>query len=344
MNELLITFDGVCQSVGRRSFVSDLDAIQGPLMIMRKITKISGVYFKARRRDRRRRSAIDQEYRMPNVWDMRRKSEDPCGSGPFTRLCEEILSWLAGKFPLNEDYTYEIWTDSSEGELVLSIGNPGIDLCWDEAAELVEDPENWSQQMGLMIFAVHSIFLGEFVDNDSLADFWGAASDWFRWGVEMPWWLWLPCNWRSDNKKFYRLLEKNDLADIADAFRMAWHDTGKFFLDLEHDDSGYGDDPTLQAYTVENIERLEKLWDEARPIHDRGWMASAQALEHPEIYPTIVRLLGQCIYQVKEKDKQKKLSNKELRALAEENKSRFNSTHSEHSSEDEIEENEDGDH
>ena len=237
-----------------------------------------------------------------------------------------------------------IWTDSDDGELVISIYNPGIDLCWDEGAELVECPENWNQQMGLLVFAVHSIFLGEFVDDDSQESFWSAASDWFKWGVEMPWWLWLPCRWRTDNKKFYQLLEKNGLDNVADAFRMAWHDTGYFFLDLEHDDSGYGDDPTLQGYSVENIEHLEKLWREAKPVHDRGWMASAQALEHPEIYPAIVELLGQCIFQEKGDGKQKKLSNKELRVLAEENKKRFTPTCSEHSSENETEENEDEDH
>ena len=120
---------------------------------------------------------------------------------------------------------------------------------------------------------------------------------------------------------------------------MAWHDTGKFFLDLEERNDGYYvTDETRQEYTVENILRLEKLWDEAKPIHDRGWAACYHAAEHPEIYATIMELLGRCIVHSKGGKDKKKLSSQELMAVAAECKDRVQANRSECSSEDKEDE------
>jgi hypothetical protein len=241
---------------------------------------------------------------------------------------------------LNEDYTDMLWTDGEEEDLVMSVCNPGIDLCWNDASELIECPENWNKEVGLMLLAIYAVFLGEFVDEESLPDFWDSAAGWFNWGMKLPWWLYLPAGmWRTDNRKFYRLLVKCSLPDVADTFRMAWHDTGKFFLDLEERNDGYYiTDETRQEYTVENILRLEKLWEEAKPIHDRGWAACYRAAEHPEIYATIMDLLGRCIVHSKDSKDKKKLSNRELMALAAECKDRIEANRSGSSSEDKEDE------
>jgi hypothetical protein len=58
-----------------------------------------------------------------------------------------------------------------------------------------------------MLLAIYAIFLGEFVDDESLPDFWDSAAGWFSWGMKLPWWLYLPAGmWRTDNRKLYRLL------------------------------------------------------------------------------------------------------------------------------------------
>ena len=73
---------------------------------------------------------------------------------------------LAGrKFPLNEDHTDMLWTDADDEDLVMSVCNPGIDLCWDDVAELIECPENWNKDVGLMLLALYAVFLGEFVER-----------------------------------------------------------------------------------------------------------------------------------------------------------------------------------
>ena len=135
------------------------------------------------------------------------------------------------------------------------------------------------------------------------------------------------------------MLGKCGLPDVADTFRMAWHDTGKFFLDLDERNDGYSaTDETCQEYTVENILRLEKLWEEAKPIHDRGWAACYRAAEHPEMYATILDLLGRCIVHSKVSKDKKKISNRELMALAAECKDRLEANRSGSSSEDKEDE------
>ena len=340
MDLLSITFETVCRSIGQKSFGTDLEKIYRPMVTTRKMVKLMGVYLAARARDRRRRPENEIAFMLPNIWNLRKDNADPCGSAPFVNFCSEITTWLTGKFPLNEDYTFMLWTESSDEDLVLSLCNPGIDLCWDDLSDLIECPENWNKEVGLMLLAIYAVFLGEFVDDESLAAFWDSAAGWFSWAVELPWWLYLPPGmWKTDNRKFYRLLDKCGLPDVADAFRIAWHDTGKFFLDLEERNDGYYvTDETRQDYTVENILRLEKLWEEAKLIHDRGWAACHRAAEHPEMYGTIVELLGRCIVHSKDSKDKKKLSNRELMALAAECKDRINANRSARSSEDKEDE------
>ena len=323
MDILSITFETVCRSVGRRSFVTDLEKIYRPMVVMQKMVKLMGVYRAARSRERRRQPERNIAFAIPNIWNLRRGKQEPFDSTPFTNLCSEITSWLGGKFPLNEDHTFMLWTDGDDEDVVMSVCNPGIDLCWDDMAELIESPENWNKDVGLMLMALYAVFLEEFVD-DSLAAFWDESASYFGWGVDLPWWLYLPTGmWMTDNRKFYRLLAENGLPDVADAFRMAWHDTGTFFLDLEERSDGYyATDESRQVYTCKNIRRLENLWEEAKPIHDRGWGACHRLEEHPEIYPTIVKLLGRCIRHCKGGRDKRRLTNRELMALAAEYKER----------------------
>jgi hypothetical protein len=340
MDPVSITFESVCQSISQKSFVTDLEKIYGPMVTIRKMVKLMGVYRAARARCRHRRPENDTAVILPNIWNLRKGDTDPCSYAPFVNFCSEITTWLSRKFPLNEEYTDMLWTDGDEEDLVMSVCNPGIDLCWDDASELIECPENWNKEVGLMLLAIYAVFLGEFVDDESLPDFWDSAASWFCWGIKLPWWLYLPAGmWRTDNRKFYRILCKCDLPDVADSFRMAWHDTGQFFLDLEErNDSYYVTDETRQEYTVENILRLEKLWTDAKPIYDRGWAACYRAAEHPEIYSTVMKLLGRCIVHSQASKNKKKLSNRELMEMAAECKDRLEANRSGSSSEDKEDE------
>jgi hypothetical protein len=317
MNLLTITFDQAYREIARRTFVTKLEDISERMALMRKMAKIVGVYRVAKSKEPH--LGIDGDhFRIPNIWELRRQGDSVANCPPFDQLCEEITSWLMGKFPMLEDPTFAQWTDNSDDNTLMFVVNPGIDMGWDEAAELFEDPENFSQEYGLMFLAVYVVFFREFIAEDQdMKSFWAPASEWFGWGVELPWWLWLPDNlWATDNKKLYRLLDKAGLPNVADMFRMVWHDTGMFFLDLENPyDSYYGQDDSVQDFTVENIERLSRLWDEAQPIHDRGYQAVHEACLRPDMYKTIVELLGRCIVP-----RGKKLTLKELKAAAAENK------------------------
>jgi hypothetical protein len=319
MDLLTLTFDQAYREIGRRTFVTELKDIGERMALMGKMAKIAGVY-RAVRAKEPRRETNGQHFRVPNIWELRRHGDGDAITDcpPFEHLCDEISTWLTGKFPMLEDPTFALWSDNSDDSTLMYLVNPGIDLDWDEAAELFECPQNFTQDYGLMILPIYAVFFGQFIGEDQeYPAFWNPAAEWFGWNVEMPWWLWLEDNlWSTDNKKFYRLLEKAGLPNVADTFRMAWHDTGTFFLDLEDQhDSYYNENDCLWDFTVENIEKLTRLWDEARPIHDRGYQACHEACEHPEMYKTIVELLGRCIVPM-----EKKRTLKELKAAAAENK------------------------
>lgn len=318
MEMLSVTFDQACREIGRRTAVAGLEDIGERMALMGKMAKIVGVYLAARAKEPPRGSGR-QHFLVPNIWELRRHGDRMVDCPPFDCLVEEMISWLAGKFPLSENYTYAHWTDDSEDNAPIQVCNPGIDLCWDEACELFECPESICQEFGLMILPIYAVFFGQFVGEDR-PSFWDPAAEWFGWDAELPWWLWLPDDlWATDNQRFYRLLEKAGLPKVADAFRMAWHDTGTFFLDLEHNhDSYYGSNDTVHELTVENIEKLTALWAEARPIYARGFEACHEAFEHPEMYKTILALLGRCI--VPTKSCRGKMTAKELRAAAAEYK------------------------
>jgi hypothetical protein len=316
--DLSLTVDKAYREIGRRTFVTDLKGISERMALLGKMAKIAGVYRAARAKEPHR-EPNGQRFRLPNIWELRKHvgenaiSEYP----PFEHLCNEVTTWLMGKFPMLEDPTLAQWSDTTDDRTLIYLVNPGIDLDWDAAAELFECPQNFTQEYGLMIFPIYAVFFGQFIGEDQeITAFWDIASEWFGWDVEMPWWLWLPDSiWATDNKKFYRLLEKAGLPNVADTFRMAWHDTDTFFLDLEDQQDSYYNDDCLWDFTVENIEKLAMLWEEARPLHNRGIQACHEASEHHEWYKTIVELLGRCIVS-----KEKKTTIKELKAAAEENK------------------------
>lgn len=297
MDDVIILFDRAYREVARRSFVAGLDEIRGRMAVMSKMARLAGIYQAARARERRRATRAGR-FLIPNIWELRRRGESIAECPAFERLCNEVIGWLGRKFPLLEDHVLMQWTDDQEESLLIYVCNPGIDLCWDEAADLFEQPDNYDRAYGLMLLPIYTVHFGQFVaDDQEYPLFWEPAANWFGWGVELPWWLWLPGNlWSVDNGKFYRLLEKAGLPSVADTFRMAWHDTGTFFLDLEHDHGAYGnDDPTVHEFTPQNIEKLSRFWREAKPVCDRGYAACAQVIEHPELYRTIIGLLGRCI-------------------------------------------------
>jgi hypothetical protein len=331
MDQLNITFDQAYRSLSRNRFVTDLADISERMTQMQKMARIVGVYRAARLKEPRQNTE-EEQFRIPNIWQLRRQGDFIAGYPAFCRLCEEVTSWLCGKFPLLEDPTFAQWTDNSDDCSVMYVVNPGIDMGWDEAAELFEDPQAFSKDYGLMFLAIYVVFFREFIAEDQdLQSFWEPASEWFGWGVELPWWLWLPENlWRTDNKRFYHLLEKAGLPNVADAFRMVWHDTGTFFLDLENPYDSYGgQDETVHEFTLDNIEKLSRLWEEASPIHDRGYQAVHEACEHPDMYKSVVGLLGRCIVPG-----EKKMTLKELKVAAAENKQLI----TEHSEENQEEE------
>jgi hypothetical protein len=320
MDLLTITFDQTYREMSRMKFVARLSDIGDQITLMGKMAKIAGVYRAARAKERRHGIEM-QRFQLPNIRELRRRGNaiEDCPS--FNALCEEMTAWLGEKFPLLEDITYSLWTDNNENNALIQIDNPGIDLCWDEATEMFECPENFNKDYGLMLLPIYAVFFSQFIGEDQEKPaFWGQAARWFGWDEELPWWLWLPdSDWATDNQKFYRLLKKASLPKVADTFRMAWHDTGTFFLDLEHQhEACFGYDDTVHELSVEKIKELAALWDEARPIHDRGFEACFEAFEHPEVYKTIVALLGRCIVP----PKNQKITLMELKAAAAEIKQR----------------------
>jgi hypothetical protein len=129
MDPLSITFETFCQTVGKKSFVTDQEKIYGPIVRIGKMAKLVGVYRAARATSRRRRPENETIFMIPNIWNLRKGDTDPCGSVPFVNFCSEITTWLGRKFPLNDDCTDMLWTDGDEKNLVMSVCNTGIDLC-----------------------------------------------------------------------------------------------------------------------------------------------------------------------------------------------------------------------
>src|SRR5512136_430162 len=111
MYSLYVTFDHAYRETARRRFIQDLGAVEMKLFIMQKIATIAGVYRSVRANDPVR-GREETRFKLPNVWQLRL---DPQGHfeeyAPFSKLCEEAVSYLSGKFPLYEDPTYENWAD-----------------------------------------------------------------------------------------------------------------------------------------------------------------------------------------------------------------------------------------
>ena len=99
MDPLSITFETVCRSVGQKTFVTDLEKIYGPMVTIRKMAKLVGVYRAARARDRHRRPEIEIALMLPNIWNLRKGDADPCSYTPFVNFCSEITTWLRENSP-----------------------------------------------------------------------------------------------------------------------------------------------------------------------------------------------------------------------------------------------------
>jgi hypothetical protein len=318
MDLLSITFDQAYRETSRRRFIDRFEEAEKRLLVIQKIAAIAGVYRAVRANDSLR-GREEARFSLPNLWELR---QDPEGHFeehlPFSRLCEEAVAYFSGKFPLHEDPTYENWADPNCDYYPFYILNPGADLCWDDLYELLGDPEMFRPEAGLMAFSLFTLFLQDNAENDSCFHLWQAASKHFRWGVELPWWQWLPQqDWRLDREAFYALLENGGLAQAAAAFRMYWHNSGNFFLDLESDEYGYVDDDGMQALTYENAVALMEAWQKAQPTYKKACEAEAEAYQHPEIYQTLVDLLGRCIMPV-----EKSTSREQLMAAAKREKQR----------------------
>ena len=102
MNQLDITFDQAYRSLSRNKFVTDLEDISERMTQIKKMAKIVGVYRAARSKEPRQ-DIEEEQFRIPNIWQLRRRGDFIAGYPAFERLCEEITSWLCGKFPLLED-------------------------------------------------------------------------------------------------------------------------------------------------------------------------------------------------------------------------------------------------
>jgi hypothetical protein len=311
--DLSITMNGARREILRRSLAPDLNDAARELALFGKKSKIAGVYRTLRRQEAKafRLATLGESRSAPGREDQ-----------PFQKLCADVTDWLAAQFPMADEPTYSVWTDDSDCNTFIWLENPGVDLSWDDVAELISDPAMWNTDFGLMAFWVFAVNYLDFVADDQTQNiFWDQASTHFGWGVEMPWWLWLPNQlWLVDWKKLQRLLSRCGLEDVAWTYRMVYHDTGNFFLDLETNSEAYGyDNEFMQDFNVENVKRLSEAWKQARPLCDRGFGVSADADEHPErYYPKLIELMGRCI--VPNKRETGKMARRKLRAMAEENK------------------------
>jgi hypothetical protein len=313
MDLLSIRFERVVQELSGRCFVTNLEAIAAKMSLMMKMMRILGVYRMVRAGEPARTFVRVRDTTLTNIWEFPFRADENLDIPRFDHQCEQIISWLGDKFPILEDATFMDWTDPGQNNTLIYLANPGIDLSWDEATEVVEIPANWSKEWGLMFLALYAAFFVQLVSEDSdLQDFWDSANRWFGWNADAPWWLWLPDHeWSIDNVKLYRRLAESGLAGFADTFREAWHDTGLFFLDLETQCDYYGMGDNIVELTVANIHKYTRLWQEARPLHERSTRACKRAFEHPELYQTAIEILGGCIAPA-----DKKTSPEELRERA----------------------------
>ena len=298
MNSLYVTFDQAYRETARRQFINDLGGVELKLFVMQKIATIAGVYRSVRANDPTR-GREETRFKLPNIWELKLNPDGHFEEyAPFSKICEEAVSYYSSKFPLYEDPTYENWSDLNCECYPLFVLNPGADFCWDDLYDLLGDPQMYQPEAGLMAFTIYTLFLQDnaYNDTENCYHLWEAGSKHFGWDVEMPWWLFLPQkDWNLDREAFYSLLEKEGLGNAAAAFRMYWHNTGNFFLDLETEDYGYADEEAMQPLTYENVKRLIDAWEKAQPIYTPACKAEQEASEHPEIYQTFVDLMGRCI-------------------------------------------------
>jgi len=186
---------------------------------------------------------------------------------------------------------------------------------------------------GVDALAIYAVFLGEFVDDESLPDFWNSAAAWFNWGMKLPGGCISPLACGE------RITGNSTGCSVNAAFRMsripsAWpgNDTGNSFLTSKSTTTAITPRTnTRQEYTVE-ISCAGETVGGCKTSHDRGWAACYHAAEHPEIYATIMELLGRCIVHSQESKNKKKHSNRELMELAAECKDHLEANRSGRSS------------
>ena len=303
MDLLSIRFERAMQELSGKCCVTNLESIAGKMSLMMKMMRIVGVYRTVKATEPPRTFARGRDSTITNIWEFPFRADENLDIPLFDNQCEQIISWLGDKFPVLEDPTFMDWTDSGQSNTLIYLANPGIDLSWDDAAEIIEMPSNWSKEWGLMFLALYAAHLVQLVSEEGdLPEFWDSANDWFGWNAEMPWWMWLPDqDWSIDNAKLYRGLEEAGLAEFADTFRETWHDTGLFFLDLETQCDYYGLGDNIAEFTAENIRKYTERWAQAQPLHDRSSEACKRAFEHPELYQTVIEILGECIAPTEKK-------------------------------------------
>lgn len=146
--DLSITMNGARREILRRSLVPDLNDAARELALFGKKSKIAGVYPTLRRQEAK-------AFCLPPLGESR--STPGKEDQPFQQLSADVTEWLTAQFPMADEPTYSVWTDDSDSSTLMWLENPGVDLSWDDVAELIGDPALWNTDFGLMAFWVFAV-------------------------------------------------------------------------------------------------------------------------------------------------------------------------------------------
>jgi hypothetical protein len=165
-------------------------------------------------------------------------------------LRSETIDVLAGLFPVNEDWMFEVMQEDEDALVPEAIGPYMIS---DDFDEFINEPGNWSDSpyWSLMMF----LTCVDHCDYLDLDEQWARIRKHFGWPeIDVkP----LPDEDYIDIRKFQKQLAVRGLGDKGFdlAQQMVWRDTGNYFYDFE---------PESEPYACMDLETIKELIKEGR--------------------------------------------------------------------------------
>ena len=197
------------------------------------------------------------------------------------RFHDKLLDAVGDLFPIDVDGTDMNWR---AGEPIVIIEPQNLSMSWDEFDELCENPEELADQSDTLAFPILIWSMGHGFKGET----WKLLSDNLGWDTVSP-------NYGDDTYidmlALRARLRKHNLEPLAMAIRVAWKDTGNYFVDFDpNDETSYEPFPPFSADTLCS---LAEEYQEAIPILQEYGQAMALLRSDPTVFDKLTRLIEQ---------------------------------------------------